>query len=85
MITVQICLGSACYVRGSKKAVDISKKSISENNWEDKVELQGSFCKKYCERETGLGITVNGEYLEGVGIHNLKEIFESRINELLCQ
>ena len=85
MITVEVCLGSACYVRGSKKAVDILKGIISENHWEDKIELKGSFCQKYCEKQNGLGLRVNNEYLEGVGIHNLKEVFEARINELLCQ
>ena len=51
MITVEVCLGSACYVRGSKKAVDILKEIISENHWEDKIELKGSFCQKYCEKQ----------------------------------
>lgn len=85
MITVQICLGSACYVRGSKQAVDILQRSIKDNHWEDMVELKGSFCQKYCEKQNGLGIRVDGEYLEGVGLHNLKETFEETIKTKLCQ
>lgn len=85
MITVQVCLGSACYVKGSKKAVDILKDVISKNHWEDQIELKGSFCQKYCERQNGLGIQVDGVYIEGVGIHNLASEFENVIQQKLCQ
>ena len=85
MITVQICLGSACYVRGSKQAVDILQKLIEEKGWQDQIELKGSFCQKYCEKQNGLGIKIDGEPLEGVGLHNLKESFIKAIEEKLCQ
>ena len=64
MVQVEVCIGSACYVKGANQVIQDLMKMIEENNWKEKVELKGCFCMKSCENHSGLGIRVNGETLK---------------------
>ena len=39
MITLEICIGSSCYVKGSNQVVKIINNLLEEKNWKDKVEV----------------------------------------------
>lgn len=45
---VKVCVGSACYVRGSHNVINQIKNLIETNNLTDKVELKASFCLGNC-------------------------------------
>ena len=49
-MTVTICLGSACHVKGSHFVLEQLKALIKENNLEDKVTLAGTFCTGNCQK-----------------------------------
>ena len=49
-MTVTICLGSACHVKGSHFVLEQLKALIKENNLEDKVTLAGTFCTGHCQQ-----------------------------------
>ncbi|MCI5773517.1 MAG: (2Fe-2S) ferredoxin domain-containing protein [Erysipelotrichaceae bacterium] len=83
MITLEICIGSSCYVKGSNQVVKIVNDLIKENSWEDKVEVKGSFCMQACQGKLGLGIKINGEIIEGVNLQNAKQIIGDKIAALL--
>jgi NADH-quinone oxidoreductase subunit G len=82
MIDVEVCLGSACFVKGSHQIVTIVKKMIEENNWEEKVCIKGAFCMGKCS-EKGVGVKINGENISNIGIYNAGEELEFRIKELV--
>jgi NADH:ubiquinone oxidoreductase subunit E len=84
MVNVEICIGSACYVKGSNQVVEIMKDIIAENHWEDKVSMKGSFCMKACQRHIGLGIRINGRQLENVTLQNCRERLTSEIQAELA-
>ena len=44
MVTVEVCIGSACYVKGSNEVVTILQELIKEKGWEDQVNVKGAFC-----------------------------------------
>ncbi|NCB33869.1 MAG: (2Fe-2S) ferredoxin domain-containing protein [Erysipelotrichia bacterium] len=81
MVTVEVCIGSACYVRGSNHVVDDLKAMIKEENWEERVALKGSFCMKACQNHIGLGIKVNGRQLEGITLQNAKEMIREEVKK----
>ncbi len=81
MVTVEVCIGSACYVRGSNHVVDDLKTMIKEEGWEEKVALKGSFCMKACQNHIGLGIKVNGKQLEGITLQNAKEMIRQEVQK----
>lgn len=84
MVTVEVCIGSACYVRGSNQVVNLLNDMIREKNWSDQVALKGSFCMKACQNHLGLGIRVNGKMISGVTLQNAREMVEKEVSEALA-
>ena len=84
MLEIEICIGSACYVKGSSRVVNDLTQMIKEEGWEDKVTLKGSFCMKACQNKIGLGIRINGKILPGVTLQNAAEILKAAITEHLA-
>ncbi len=54
MLTVVICVGSSCYVRGSERLADALARLVREHELEAKVELTGAFCMECCS----MGVSV---------------------------
>lgn len=84
MVSIEICIGSACYVKGSSQVVQDLNNLIQENGWQDKVQLKGSFCMKACQNKLGLGIRVNGKQLEGVTMQNAREVLQNEISKAIA-
>jgi NADH:ubiquinone oxidoreductase subunit E len=72
-----ICLGSACFSRGNKNAVEIIKSYLKEHQLEDKIYFHGTHCKDRCDEgpilqfEDKIYTNVNPERI----INVLDEIF----------
>ena len=47
-MNVHICIGSSCYLKGSKDIITILERLITIHNVKDKVTLMGSFCMGHC-------------------------------------
>ena len=43
-MTITVCLGSACHVKGSHFVLEGLKSLIKQHHVEDKVTLAGTFC-----------------------------------------
>lgn len=48
MITINVCVGSACHLKGSYKVIASFKKMISDKDLENKIEIKGAFCLGHC-------------------------------------
>jgi NADH:ubiquinone oxidoreductase subunit E len=48
MMTVTVCVGSSCHIKGARKIIVRFNELLKENGLEDKIELQGSFCMERC-------------------------------------
>ena len=46
---VTICMGSACFIKGSKKIADAFISLVDEYGLKDKVDLCGAFCMGRCK------------------------------------
>lgn len=84
MVNVEICIGSACYVKGSSQVVNDLNALIKEKGWEDKIAVKGSFCMKACQNHIGLGIRINGRQIEGVTAQNAREILDRELTAALA-
>ena len=78
MHTIEICVGSSCFVKGSNELVALLKAYIEENNLESSVQLKGAFCMGQCSR--GLGVRVDGKLLDGVTLANAIELIDLELN-----
>lgn len=83
MVKVDICIGSACYVKGSSKLVGLLNELISSENWQNEVTVKGSFCMQSCQNHLGLGVKINDEVIKGLTLSNAKEILKEEINKRL--
>lgn len=48
MKVVQICIGSACHLKGSYEVLGIFQSLINTYNLEDKLVLKAAFCTGHC-------------------------------------
>ena len=75
-MTVTICLGSACHVKGSHYVLEGLQNAVKEHHLEDQVKLAGTFCTGNCQK--GVCVTVGGE-LFSVSPETTKDFFEKEI------
>lgn len=61
---VKICLGSACYTRGSREILESIQSYIAEEKLESMVTLTGSLCEEQCR--SGPTITIDDITYTGV-------------------
>ncbi len=73
MITITICVGSSCHLRGSGDVVSIFTKLIDERGLQDRVLLKASFCMDDCVN--GVCVSVDEKKLRKVSRENAAEIF----------
>ncbi len=47
-MVIQVCIGSACHLKGSYEVISTMKHVIDDRNLHDLVELKSSFCLGNC-------------------------------------
>lgn len=77
MLSVYICVGSSCHLKGSYQIMKIFQDIIKEMHLEDKVELKASFCLGNCTK--GVSIKVGEEIIGNITPENAKEKFKEYI------
>lgn len=80
-MTVYICVGSSCHLKGSYEIISLMKEAVSENNLQDKVELKAAFCLGRCT--SGVTIKVDDEIVTGLSRENFNEMFKKYILDRL--
>ncbi|MGL4800430.1 MAG: (2Fe-2S) ferredoxin domain-containing protein [Cellulosilyticaceae bacterium] len=61
---IKVCVGSACYVKGSHEVIEAFQKFIKQYGLDEKVELKAAFCLGNCTRAVSVqldGITYGVE------------------------
>ena len=81
-MTIQICVGSSCHLKGSEQIVELFQKAVEERNLADKITLAGSFCIGRCNRE-GVTVQVDDEIITGVKPETFDRFFETEILQKL--
>lgn len=59
MITIYVCIGSVCYIKGSDKIIKIFQYLIEEKKLESRVELKAAFCMDGCSGPVSVRIDDN--------------------------
>ena len=75
-MTVTICLGSACHVKGSHIVLENLKNLVHANGLDEKVTLSGTFCTGNCQK--GVCVKVDGE-LFSVSPETVNDFFAKEI------
>jgi NADH-quinone oxidoreductase subunit G len=78
MITVSVCVGSSCHLKGAYEIIRICEELIEELGLKNQIELKGNFCLGRCT-EDGVTVMVDEEILSGVSPQNFKQVFEEKV------
>ncbi len=81
-MTILVCVGSSCHLKGSYEIIELMKAAISKNNLEDKITLKATFCLGKCG-VAGVSIKVDDEIITGVTTENFDNIFAKHVLEKL--
>ena len=77
-MTVLVCVGSSCHLKGSYEIIELFKARIAKENLEDKITLKGTFCLGKCA-VAGVSIQVDDEIITGVTPKNFDDVFNKYI------
>ena len=78
MLVVQVCVGSACHLKGSQDIIEMLQSAVAKHRLEDDVVLTGSFCIGKCNR-VGVTVQVNDDIHVGVTREGFNEFFQTHI------
>jgi len=77
MLTIQVCVGSSCFLRGSKNVIAEIQKLMDEFQLDDRVLLKGSFCHEKCT--DGVTVMVGEKLFTGVRPKDVEDLFIKEI------
>ncbi|MBU3113419.1 (2Fe-2S) ferredoxin domain-containing protein [Clostridium lacusfryxellense] len=79
MITISVCVGSACHLKGSSKVIEELQKLIAKNKASIPVivELKGAFCIGRCTE--GVSVIVDDKDLFSLNENNVGAFFYETI------
>ena len=75
---IQVCVGSACHLKGSPDIIELLQKAVEEHHLEDTVTLSGSFCIGKCNR-VGVTVQVDDAIHVGVTKENFSEFLQEQV------
>ena len=76
-VSIELCLGSACFARGNKDVITVLKNFIGENNLSDEIDIRGALCQGQCK--DGPVVIVNGKPYNRLTPEALMEIVRGTI------
>lgn len=76
MLTISICVGSACHLKGSYKVINSLQNLVEKNNLKDKVEIKGAFCLGHCTEAVSVKVE---DKIYSVNEENVEEFFNNII------
>lgn len=77
MITIQVCVGSSCYLRGSDKIAETFEKLIAQDDLKGQVELAGSLCMDACAM--GVSVRVGDRVYHELTPEKAEEFFNNEV------
>lgn len=77
MITINVCIGSACHLKGSYAVIKALQELIEKNNLNNEVEIKGNFCCGNCVEPVSVKIN-DGEVIS-VTPDTVEEFFNDEI------
>ncbi|MHB1295031.1 MAG: (2Fe-2S) ferredoxin domain-containing protein [Anaerolineae bacterium] len=81
MLTITICVGSSCHVRGSDEVAATFERLIQENSLNAQIEMVGAFCMEACSM--GVSVKVGDRVYRGVHACDAEAFFRDEVVPLV--
>ena len=75
-MTLTVCIGSSCHLKGSKKVAQTFERLITENNLREKVNFHAAFCMGNCQN--GISVSLDDK-VYSVTPETAEEFFRSEV------
>ncbi|KOA19992.1 NADP-reducing hydrogenase subunit HndA [Clostridium homopropionicum DSM 5847] len=79
MKKISICIGSACYLKGSNEIIQVFQDKIKEYNLEKEVELIAAFCQGECVK--AVAVKIDNNPIISVNPEEAEKVFREYILE----
>ncbi|WP_026894718.1 (2Fe-2S) ferredoxin domain-containing protein [Clostridiisalibacter paucivorans] len=79
MITINVCIGSACHLKGSYDVIKKMQQIIKDRNMEDKVTVKAAFCLGECTN--AVSVKVDDDPIRSVNEGTVEDFFNRYIVE----
>ncbi|MEW5816625.1 MAG: (2Fe-2S) ferredoxin domain-containing protein [Spirochaetota bacterium] len=76
MITVTVCVGSSCHIKGARDVIVRFNELLKRHGLGDKIELMGSFCMERCGK--GINWQINDEAFTSLNVEEAVTFFKER-------
>lgn len=80
MISLVVCVGSSCYVRGAERVAETFERLIRERGLDGRVELTGAFCMEQCSM--GVSVRVGDTVFRCVDSAAAESFFDQQVRPL---
>ncbi|MDD4335283.1 MAG: NAD(P)H-dependent oxidoreductase subunit E [Desulfotomaculaceae bacterium] len=77
MLVIQVCVGSSCFLRGSKNVIAEIENLIAHYQLDDIVTLKGIFCLECCSE--GVTVMIGEKVFTKITSKNVVELFENEV------
>jgi NADH-quinone oxidoreductase subunit G len=80
VVTIEVCVGSSCYLRGAPEVIARFERLIAEDPGAQVV-LKGSFCMERCT--DGVSVRIDGRVISGVHAEDVSRLYEQHVQSRL--
>lgn len=78
MVTLNVCIGSACHIKGSYNVINSFQDIIKNRELEDRVVVKAAFCLGECTK--AVSVKIDGEdEIYSVNESNTEEFFDKHV------
>lgn len=77
MVTINVCIGSACHLKGAYNVINGLQKKVSENSLEDRVTVKAAFCLGECTN--AVSVKIDDEQVKSVSEETLEDFFNHQV------
>jgi NADH:ubiquinone oxidoreductase subunit E len=74
MVTIRVCIGSACHLKGAYNVIHGLQRIVEERNLGEQVTIKAEFCLGECTK--AVSVKVNDDPILSVDENNVKAFFE---------
>lgn len=77
MIVINVCIGSACHLKGAYNVLEKLQQIIKERDLEDRITLKAAFCLGECTK--AVSVRINNEGVVSVSENDVEKFFKQSI------
>lgn len=77
MKTINVCIGSACHLKGAYNVVNNLQKLVEEKNLADQITVKAAFCLGECTK--AVSVKVDDQPIVSVSDKEVEEFFKEHI------